>query len=110
MRYCESPFNFHRRKTREIVIGDPQNGGVIMGGDHPVVRQSMITCGTMDTAASVQQTLDLVNVGCQIVRITAPTVKDAAISRTSSRNCAGAGAMCRLWRTFISNRKPPWRR
>ena len=78
MRYCESPFNFHRRKTREIVIGDPQNGGVIMGGDHPVVRQSMITCDTMDTAASVQQTLDLVAVGCQIVRITAPTVKDAA--------------------------------
>lgn len=78
MRYCESPFNFHRRKTREIVIGDPHNGGVIMGGDHPVVRQSMITCDTMDTAASVQQTLDLVAVGCQIVRITAPTVKDAA--------------------------------
>jgi len=78
MRYCESPFNFHRRKTREIVIGDPKNGGVIMGGDHPVVRQSMITCDTMDTAASVQQTLDLVAVGCQIVRITAPTVKDAA--------------------------------
>jgi len=78
MRYCESPFNFHRRQTREIIIGDPQNGGVIMGGDHPVVRQSMITCDTMDTAASVQQTLDLVAVGCQIVRITAPTVKDAA--------------------------------
>ena len=38
----------------------------------------MITCDTMDTAASVQQTLDLVAVGCQIVRITAPTVKDAA--------------------------------
>jgi (E)-4-hydroxy-3-methylbut-2-enyl-diphosphate synthase len=78
MRYCESPFNYHRRKTREIVIGDPKNGGVIIGGDHPVVRQSMITCDTMDTAASVQQTLDLVAVGCQIVRITAPTVKDAA--------------------------------
>ena len=38
----------------------------------------MITCDTMDTAASVKQTLDLVAVGCQIVRITAPTVKDAA--------------------------------
>ena len=78
MRYCESPFNYHRRQTCEIVIGDPRNGGVIIGGDHPVVRQSMITCDTMDTAASVQQTLDLVAVGCQIVRITAPTVKDAA--------------------------------
>ncbi len=78
MRYCESPYFFQRRKTREIVIGDPAQGGVIIGGDHPVVVQSMITCDTMDTAASVQQTLDLVKVGCQIVRITAPTVKDAA--------------------------------
>jgi (E)-4-hydroxy-3-methylbut-2-enyl-diphosphate synthase len=78
MRYCESPFFFQRRKTREIILGDPANGGVIGGGDHPVVVQSMITCDTMDTAASVQQTLDLVAVGCQIVRITAPTVKDAA--------------------------------
>src|SRR5579863_10546502 len=78
MQYCESPYFFHRRKTREVVVGDPAHGGVIIGGDHPVVVQSMITCDTMDTAASVQQTLDLVAVGCQIVRITAPTVKDAA--------------------------------
>src|SRR5580698_9500684 len=78
MRYCESPFFYQRRKTREIVVGDPAHGGVIVGGGHPVVRQSMITCDTMDTAASVKQTLDLVVVGCQIVRITAPTVKDAA--------------------------------
>src|SRR6266576_5166620 len=78
MRYCESPYVFQRRKTREVVIGDPKNGGVTIGGEHPVVVQSMITCDTMDTAASVQQTLDLVAVGCQIVRITAPTVKDAA--------------------------------
>jgi len=78
MRYCESPYFYQRRKTREIVIGDPANGGVIIGGDHPVVKQSMITCDTMDTALSVQQTLDLVAVGCQLVRITAPTVKDAA--------------------------------
>ena len=78
MRYCESPYFFHRRKTREIVIGDPANGGVIAGGDHPVVVQSMLTCDTMDTALCVKQTLELVAVGCQIVRITAPTVKDAA--------------------------------
>jgi glycosyltransferase involved in cell wall biosynthesis len=37
----------------------------------------MLTCDTMDTAACVQQTLDLVAVGCQLVRITAPTIKDA---------------------------------
>src|SRR5512146_3178690 len=78
MHYCESPFFHSRRRTREIVIGDPANGGVIIGGDHPVVMQSMLTCDTMDTAECVKQTLELVAVGCQIVRITAPTVKDAA--------------------------------
>ncbi len=92
MNYCESPYFFKRRATREIVIGDPAHGGVIMGGNHPVVKQSMITCDTMDTAASVQQTLDLVAVGCQIVRITAPTVKDAAnlqniVAELRARNC-----------------------
>jgi (E)-4-hydroxy-3-methylbut-2-enyl-diphosphate synthase len=78
MRYCASPFRFDRRKSREVIVGNPAHGGVIIGGDHPVVVQSMLTCDTMDTAAAVQQTLDLAAVGCQIVRITAPTVKDAA--------------------------------
>jgi (E)-4-hydroxy-3-methylbut-2-enyl-diphosphate synthase len=78
MRYCESPYFYKRRKSREIVVGDPKNGGFIMGGDHPVVMQSMLTCDTMDTAECVKQTLELVDVGCQLVRITAPTVKDAA--------------------------------
>jgi (E)-4-hydroxy-3-methylbut-2-enyl-diphosphate synthase len=78
MRYCETPFVYQRRRSREVVVGDPAKGGVIIGGDHPVVVQSMLTCDTMDTAECVKQTLELVEVGCQIVRITAPTVKDAA--------------------------------
>src|SRR6516164_5973478 len=78
MRYCESPFVYRRRVTREVVVGDPARGGVVIGGDHPVAVQSMLTCDTMDTAECVKQTLELVAVGCQIVRITAPTVKDAA--------------------------------
>ena len=78
VRYCESPFSFRRRRSREVIVGDPARGGVIIGGEHPVVVQSMITCDTMDTAECVKQTLELVAVGCQIVRITAPTVKDAA--------------------------------
>src|SRR5438093_3071945 len=78
MRYCESPFFRERRKTREVVVGGPAGGGVILGGDHPVVVQSMLTCDTMDTAECVKQTLELVGVGCQLVRITAPSVKDAA--------------------------------
>jgi len=76
--YCQSPFLYHRRDTREVIVGDPSRGGVVIGGGHRVVVQSMITCDTMDTALCVNQTLELVAVGCQIVRITAPTVKDAA--------------------------------
>src|SRR6476469_2792087 len=92
MQYCRSPYLYSRRKTREVVIGDPKNGGVIIGGDHPVVKQSMLTCDTMDTALCVKQTLELVEVGCQIVRITAPTVKDAAnlkniVAELRARGC-----------------------
>jgi (E)-4-hydroxy-3-methylbut-2-enyl-diphosphate synthase len=78
MKYCESPYFYNRRRSREVVVGDPANGGVVVGGGNSVAVQSMITCDTMDTAKSVQESLDLVAVGCQIVRITAPTVKDAA--------------------------------
>ena len=78
MNYCASPWSFHRRPTREVTVGDPSHGGIVIGGNHPVVRQSMLTCDTMNTAECVRQTLELVAVGCQIVRITAPTVKDAA--------------------------------
>ena len=91
-RFCASPYLFHRRVSREITIGDLARGGVIMGGSHPVVRQSMLTCDTMDTAECVKQTLELVAVGCQIVRITAPTVKDAAnlkniVAELRARGC-----------------------
>ena len=73
MEYCPSPYSYRRRKSRVV-----RAGGVAIGGENPVRVQSMITCDTMDTAAAIQQTLDLVAVGCEIVRITAPTVKDAA--------------------------------
>src|SRR5437899_10134419 len=70
--YCESPFVYHRRKTREVKVGN-----VGIGCDNPIRVQSMITCDTMDTEASIQQTIELADAGCEIVRITAPTVKDA---------------------------------
>ena len=73
MTYCESFYEYRRRKSRVVQIGK-----VAVGGDNPVRVQSMITCDTMDTEQSIQQTLDLAAVGCEIVRITAPTVKDAA--------------------------------
>src|ERR1044071_8393957 len=73
MNYCADPYSYQRRISREVRVG---NVGV--GGDNPIRVQSMITCDTMDTEASIAQTVELAEVGCEIVRITAPTVKDAA--------------------------------
>lgn len=73
MNYCANPFSYQRRATREVMVG-----GVGVGGANPIRVQSMITCDTMDTEASIGQTMELAAVGCEIVRITAPTVKDSA--------------------------------
>ena len=70
--YCSDPFLDQRRQTREVMVGN-----VGLGGANPIRVQSMITCDTMDTEMSIQQTMELAKVGCEIVRITAPTVKDA---------------------------------
>lgn len=72
MRYCENPLHYRRRATREVRVGN-----IGIGGNNPIRVQSMITCDTMDTEMSIQQTIELANVGCEIVRITAPTVKDS---------------------------------
>ncbi len=61
-----------RRHSRAVKVGP-----VGIGGDNPVRVQSMITCDTMDTRACIRESMDLADVGCEIVRITAPTVKDA---------------------------------
>jgi len=72
MRYCENPLHYRRRATREVRVGN-----IGIGGNNPIRVQSMITCDTMDTEMSIQQTIELANVGCEIVRVTAPTVKDS---------------------------------
>jgi (E)-4-hydroxy-3-methylbut-2-enyl-diphosphate synthase len=61
-----------RRATREVRVGK-----VGIGGENPIRVQSMLTCDTMDTDACIRQTLELAEAGCEIVRITAPTVNDA---------------------------------
>ena len=71
--YCDDLLHYERRLSREVMVGR-----VGVGGDNPVRVQSMITCDTMDTEASIAQSIELAEVGCEIVRITAPTVKDAA--------------------------------
>lgn len=70
--YVADPYRYRRRMTRDVPVGD-----VGIGGAHPIRVQSMTTTDTMDTDATVAQTIRLVQAGCEIVRITAPTVEDA---------------------------------
>jgi (E)-4-hydroxy-3-methylbut-2-enyl-diphosphate synthase len=71
-RYAASPFVWRRRLTREVKVGD-----VGVGGANPIRIQSMTTTDTRDTAATVAQAERLVNEGCEIVRVTAPSITEA---------------------------------
>ena len=70
--YCNSLTSYNRFNTREVTIGDLK-----MGGDNPIVVQSMTTTDTMDTEATVAQSIRMIEAGCQLVRITAPSKKEA---------------------------------
>lgn len=70
--YCNSLVSYSRRKTREVNIG-----GLPMGGNNPIRIQSMTTVDTMDTIGSVEQVIRMVDAGCEYVRITAPSMKEA---------------------------------
>jgi (E)-4-hydroxy-3-methylbut-2-enyl-diphosphate synthase len=63
---------YSRRKTVEVSIGD-----IPMGGTNPIRIQSMTTVDTMDTKGSVEQTIRMIEAGCEYVRITAPSIKEA---------------------------------
>ncbi|WP_142524828.1 (E)-4-hydroxy-3-methylbut-2-enyl-diphosphate synthase [Methylacidimicrobium cyclopophantes] len=71
--YVPNVSRYTRRSSREVPVGS-----IVIGGERPVVIQSMLTSDTMDTEACVRETLELAEAGCELVRITAPTVKDAA--------------------------------
>jgi (E)-4-hydroxy-3-methylbut-2-enyl-diphosphate synthase len=70
--YCNSLVDYSRRKTIEVKIGD-----IALGGNNPIRLQSMTTIDTMDTRGSVEQVLRMVDSGCEYVRITAPSLKEA---------------------------------
>jgi len=71
-KYCNSLTQYSRRKTIPVKVGD-----VVIGGDNPIVVQSMTTVDTMDTMGTVEETLRMVESGCELVRITAPSIKEA---------------------------------
>lgn len=70
--YCNSLVRYSRRNSIEVKIGD-----VPLGANHPIRIQSMTTVDTMDTSGSVEQVIRMVNAGCEYVRITAPSIKEA---------------------------------
>ena len=70
--YCNSLTSYSRWKTREVKVGD-----IALGGDNPIRVQSMTTTDTMDTIGTVDQSIRMINAGCEYVRITAPSKKQA---------------------------------
>lgn len=70
--YCDSLTRYSRRKTIPVKVGD-----VVIGGDNPIVVQSMTTVDTMDTFGSVEQCIQMIESGCELIRITAPSIKEA---------------------------------
>ena len=71
-KYCNSLVNYSRFKTREVLIGD-----VGIGGGNPVRIQSMTTTDTMNTQETVDECIRLIQAGCELIRITAPSIKES---------------------------------
>lgn len=70
--YCPSLLQYKRFLTREVHVGD-----VAMGANNPIRIQSMTTTDTMDTQGTVAQSIRMIEAGCELVRITAPSIKEA---------------------------------
>ena len=86
MSYCASRFQTVRRRTHEVKVG-----AVGVGGTNPVRIQSMTTSDTQDVAATVKQSIALAEVGCEIVRITAPNVAAAKCLKDIRAQFTAAG-------------------
>lgn len=70
--YCNSLTQYSRYKTREVAIGD-----IALGANNPIRIQSMTTTDTMDTKATVEQSIRMIESGCDYIRITAPSINEA---------------------------------
>jgi len=71
-KYCNNLTEYSRFKTREVFVGK-----VPLGGNNRIRIQSMTTTVTMETIATVEQSIRMVNAGCEYVRITAPSINEA---------------------------------
>ena len=70
--YCNSLTQYSRLRTREVKVG-----GLLLGNFHPIRLQTMTTTDTMDTLATVEQSIRCIEAGAELVRITAPSKKEA---------------------------------
>ena len=70
--YCNALTRYSRLKTLEVKVGD-----LLLGSDHPIRVQTMTTTDTMDTLATVEQSIRCIEAGAELVRITAPSKKEA---------------------------------
>ena len=70
--YCNSLTDYSRFKTREVIVGT-----IGIGGNNPVRIQSMTTTDTMDTKETVEQSIRMIKAGSELVRITAPSKREA---------------------------------
>jgi (E)-4-hydroxy-3-methylbut-2-enyl-diphosphate synthase len=71
-RYCLDPWKRTRVLTKEVHIGT-----LSLGGQNPIRVQSMTTTDTMDTEGSVEQSIRMIDAGCELVRLTAPSKNEA---------------------------------
>jgi (E)-4-hydroxy-3-methylbut-2-enyl-diphosphate synthase len=70
--YSESLTSYKRIHTRPVKVGN-----LIIGGGHPIRVQTMTTTDTMDTEATVAQVIRCIEAGAELVRVTAPSKKEA---------------------------------
>ncbi len=84
--YCKSLTDTQRWATREVMVGD-----IGVGGNNPIRIQSMTTTDTMDTDNTVAQSIRMINAGCEIVRVTAPSIKEAKNLRSIRDNLRAKG-------------------
>ncbi len=85
-RYCNDITRYERFKTREVRIGE-----LLLGGSNPIRVQSMTTTDTMDTKATVAQSIRMIEAGCELVRITAPSLNEAKNLEFIKREIRAAG-------------------
>ena len=84
--YCNSLTRYSRYKTRVVNIGN-----IALGGDHPIRIQSMTTTDTLDTKATVEQSIRIIEAGGELVRITAPSLKEAENLANIKKELRAAG-------------------